>query len=113
MEHILSHAVGAVPLSMFHEDGQIHRNQKPDLGVKLEKSMEMCTELPPFSKQNTIVIRDAMSIVLMIDGNTYSLFSNLGDTYLDHLLKGSYFGNTLIDVFDRYDDMSIKTEERL
>ncbi len=28
-------------------------------------------------------------------------------------MKRLYFGNTLIDVFDRYDDMSIKTVERL
>ncbi len=41
MESILSHPVGAVPLSMLHEDGQIHKNQKSDLRVKLEKSVEM------------------------------------------------------------------------
>ncbi len=40
MESILSHPVGAVPLSMFHEDGQMHKNQKSDLGVKLEKSVK-------------------------------------------------------------------------
>ncbi len=28
-------------------------------------------------------------------------------------LEGSYFGNTVIDVFDRYDDISIKAVERL
>ncbi len=87
MESILSHPVGAVLLSMLHEDGQIHKNQKSDLRVKLEKSVEMWTELPPFSKQNTVVIRNAMSIVQMIDGNTYSLFSNIGDAYIDHTLE--------------------------
>ncbi len=87
MEIILSHPVGAVPLSMFHEDDQIHKNQKSNLGVKLEMSVVLWTELPPFSKQNSVVIRDAMSIVQRIDGNTYSSFSKLGDAYLDHLLK--------------------------
>ncbi len=49
----------------------------------------------------------------MINANIYSSLSNLCDAYLDHLVQGSCFGNTLIDVFDRYDDMSIKTGERL
>ncbi len=41
MECILSHQVGAVPLSMVHEDGQIHKNQTSNLGVKLKTSVEM------------------------------------------------------------------------
>ncbi len=55
VESILGDPVGAVPLFKFHEDDQMHKNQKSDVGVKLEKSVEMCTELPPFSKQNTII----------------------------------------------------------
>ncbi len=85
----------------------MNKNQKSDLGIKL--SVEMCTELPPFSKQNIVVIRDVISIFQRIDGITYFSFSNLGHAYLDHVLKGSYFGN----VFDRYDGMSIKTGKRL
>ncbi len=75
MESKLSPCWPLMPLSMFHEDGQMHKNQKSDLGIKLEKSVESCTEMPPFSKQNIVVIRDAISIVQRIDGNTY--FSTL------------------------------------
>ncbi len=55
--------------------------------------MEMCTGLPPFSKQNTVVIRDAISIVQSIDRNTYSSFSNLG-----HAAENVFVRNTIWDV---------------
>ncbi len=65
----MSHPVGAVPLSMFHEDGTMRKNVKADHGGKLEKHAQKHFVLPESPQCTTVIIRDAMSIVQMMDGD--------------------------------------------
>ena len=45
-------------------------------------------------------------------GEKQKTFGNLGNEYIRQLLSVSHNSNTIIDVFDRYDEASVKNTER-
>ncbi len=112
LETVLSRPVGAVPSALFHDDGVMRKTKKAELGGVLETLSEKHTQLPPFDSASTVYIRDAMAIIQATDGNKYNTFGHLAREYCQHLLSGFNLSHTVIDVFDRYDDMSVKAGER-
>ncbi len=47
-----------------------------------------------------------------MNGNNINTFGQLGQSYLQYLLNGFQFANTLVDIFDRYKDDFVKSTER-
>jgi hypothetical protein len=61
----------------------------------------------------TIYIQDAMAIIQSINGDQFKTFYNLAATYMQGLLQCFSEANTVVDVYDRYDNMeSVKQGER-
>ncbi len=110
-ESVFSHPVGSVPSALFHEYGSMRKTKLSDLGEVLEGPVSRQTELPPFDKDISVFIREAMGIIQTMNGNNFSTFGQLGQSYLQYLLIGFQFANTLVDIFDRYKDDSVKSAE--
>ena len=54
-----------------------------------------------------------MASVQCMDGNKYSSFRNLANDYMQYLMTGFKHGDTVVDIFDRYDvTLSAKGAER-
>ena len=63
VDNILSHPVGPIPVSMFHEDGTIRKFCKSDLVKQFEKEVSLVLSLPDFDPSLTTYIRDGMAVV--------------------------------------------------
>ena len=114
LDTILSHPVGCVPTSMFHEDGTMRKNTKSDLAHKLEENINRITVLPPSNKATTVYIRDGMVILQMMQVNRSDTFEDVASNFTSHLLQGFNRADTLVEVFDRYDHPdSVKYCERV
>ena len=48
-ESVLSHPVGTVPSSLFHDDGTMRKTKKSDLADVLKGLTSPCSTLPPFN----------------------------------------------------------------
>ena len=113
VDNILSHPIGPVPISLFHEDGTMRKCTKAELGQKLEEAIVSQETLPARDKCSTIYIRDSMAVIQMIKGNNFETFNDLGAAYLRQLIGCFDRALTVVDVFDRYDVQdSVKSGER-
>ena len=113
MTTVLSRPIGPVPLSIFHPDGTMRKTNKAELGHQLEAQVDKVTESPSCTRSTTVYVRDAMAVIQMMPGNTFRTFDDLAAAYLRHVMKGFDKANTVIDVFDRYDNNeSVKSAER-
>jgi hypothetical protein len=113
LEMVLSHVVGPVPSSIFKVDGAMRKPTKSDLAHKLEANVEKVTTLSDFNKAHSVYIRDAMSVIQMTDVQNGQTFSDVAKRYKQNLLSGFKKADTIVDVFDRYDnDDSVKAPER-
>ena len=103
MDGLLQYPVMAVPTALFHEDGIIRRTKKDDQTHKLE-ALYVLPQPPGISPANTVFIRDALVRIEGMNVDNFRTFDDLGRVYLDIL--GQRFGvaDTLVDMFDRYDD---------
>ena len=103
MDGLLQYPVMAVPTALFHEDGIIRRTKKDDQTHKLE-ALYVLPQSPGISPANTVFIRDALVSIQGMNVDNFRTFDDLGRVYLDIL--GQRFGvaDTLVDMFDRYDD---------
>ena len=106
LESVLSHPVGPVPSAIFHEDGAMRKSTKAQLGLKLEETVPKVTMLPQHPQATSVYIRDGMNVIQMLPGDNFSSFENLAKAYQEHLLTGFSKANTVVDVFDRYDNES-------
>ena len=77
VENVLSYPIGAVPISLFHEDESMRKTNKADLTHKLESEIEKVDIIPPYEKNLTIFIRDALAIVQSMKPAKGSTFDEL------------------------------------
>ena len=65
------------------------------------------------SKQNTVYVRNAMTIVQSLQPRVGATFNTLASGYADGVMKVFAHADTVVDVFDRYDNpQSVKALER-
>ena len=113
MDFLLQYPITSIPSSLFHEDGQMRKTRKDDLAHKLEEKVTSEVILPAGNASETIYIRDAMAIIQSINGDQFKTFDNLAAAYMHGLLQCFSEANTVVDVYDRYDNMeSVKQGER-
>jgi hypothetical protein len=67
IDNILSHPVGPIPVSMFHEDGTMRKSCKSDLVKQFENEASPVLSLPDFDPSLTTYIRDSMALVQCMD----------------------------------------------
>ena len=63
LETVLSHPVGPVPASMFHDDGTMRKYVKADVDHEIEDGVNYLTELNNTNKDLSVVIHDAIAII--------------------------------------------------
>ena len=68
LEKVMSYPIGAVPSSMFHEDGTIRTNANSELTSVLKNHAALVCEISAVPSK-TVYIRDAMALIQIIDGN--------------------------------------------
>ena len=113
MATVLGHPLGPVPMVIFHADGTMRKTKKAELGHQLEAQVERVSELPQSTTTTTVYIRDAMAFIQMMAADQFNSFDALTLSYFKQLLIGFQKADTVVEVFDRYDDdNSVKTAER-
>ena len=113
IENVLSHPIGPIPVSLFHDDGTMRKSCKSDLVKQFESDVSSVLSLPDFDRSVTTYIRDAMAVVQCTDVKKYKTFGDLAADYYRNLVRCFTFANTVADIFDRYDiKNSIKSAER-
>ena len=113
VDNILSHPVGPIPVSMFHEDGTMRKSCKSDLVKQFENEVSPVLSLPDFDPSLTTYIRDGMALVQCMDAKKHRTFGDLATDYCRQLTSCFAKTHTVADVFDRYDvKTSNKSAER-
>ena len=108
----MSHPIGAVPSSTFHEDGTMRKNAKSELTSVLKNHAASVFEISVVPSE-TVYIKDAMALLQIIDGKDNKTFDDLEKFYAKLLLQHFNKADTAIEVFDRYNTkLSIKADER-
>jgi hypothetical protein len=103
IDNILSHHVGPIPVSMFHEDGTMRKSCKSDLVKQFENEVSPVLSLPDFDPSLTTYIRDSMALVQCMDAKKHRTFGDLATDYCRQLTSCFAKAHTVADVFDRYD----------
>ena len=81
LETVLSHLVGPVSASMFHDDGTMRKRVKADLALGLEDGVNSLVELNNTNKDLSVLIRDAMAIIQATQTSDVKTFDDFGKTY--------------------------------
>ncbi len=89
----------------------MRQTKKSDLGEILESLVPKCIELLPFNKGLSVHIRDLMGIIHATDLSQFSTFGQVVYNYRKWLLVGFCMADTLVYVFDRHIDDSVKAIE--
>ena len=116
--NILSHHVGPIPVSMFHEDGTMRKSCKSDLVQQFENEVSPVLSLPDFDPSLTNYIRDGMALIQSMDAKKHRTFGDLAIDYCRELTSCFAKAHTVADAFDRRYDVkklgksSIKSAER-
>lgn len=115
LKDVLSYELSAVPSSIAYSDGSPKKTNKSVLLDVLENQIESESRLPdPSSHKTTAYLFDAMSVIQMIKSCGSSTFGNLALKYYEQFTRPLRQNDCRrIDiVFDRYNDVSIKNQER-
>ena len=72
IDNILSHPVGPIPVSMFHEDGTIRKSYESDQVKQFENDVSPVLSLPDFDPSLTTYIRDSMALVQCINAKIFA-----------------------------------------
>ena len=107
--------VTSVLTSLVHTDGSLRKTTKAELLHKLEETGPGVKLLPKHVVSSAIYIRGAMAILQMMPGDKHASFQQLANVYMDTRLHCFRDADTVVDVFDRYDNKkSVKSagEER-
>jgi len=78
MATALGHPIGPVPMAIFHADGTMRKTNKAELGHQLEAQVDRVTE--------------------------FNSFDTLALSYFKQLLIGFQKADTVVEVFDQYDN---------
>ena len=109
IDNILSHPVGPIPVSMFHEDGTMRKSCKSDLVQQFENEVSPVLSLPDFDPSLTTYIGDGMALVQCMDAKKHRTFGDLDTDYCRQLTSCFAKAHTVADIFDRYD---VKNSEK-
>ena len=113
LETVLSHPIGQVHASMFHDDGTMRKCVKADHSLGLEDGVNSLVELNNINKDLRVLIRDATTIIQATQTSDVNTFDDFGKTYFQNLVLEFEKTTTVVDVFDRYDVVnSVKVGER-
>jgi hypothetical protein len=105
IDNILSHHVGPIPVSRFHEDGTgtMRKSYESDLVKQFENEISPVLSLPDFDPSLTTYIRDSMALVQCMDAKRHKTFGDFATDYCRPLTSCFAKAHTVADVFDRYD----------
>jgi hypothetical protein len=103
IDNILSHPVGPIPVSRFHEDGTMRKFYVSDLVKQFENEISPVLSLPDFDPSLTTYIRDSMALVQCMDAKKHKTFGDFATDYCRLLTSCFAKAHTVADVFDRYD----------
>jgi hypothetical protein len=103
IDNILSHPVGPIPVSMFHEDGTTRKTCKSNLVKQFENEVSPVLSLPDVDPSLTTYIRDSMALVQCMDAKKHITFGDLPTDYCRQLTSCFAKAHTVADAFDRYD----------
>ena len=106
---ILSHPVGPIPVSMFHEDGTMRKSCKSDLVKQFENEVSPVFSLPDFDPSLTTYIRDIKALVQCMDAKKHKTFGDPATDYCRQLTPFFAKAHTVADVFDQYDVINSTT----
>jgi hypothetical protein len=107
MKEVLSHSLGPLPWPLATPEGLLRKTNKATLAVKLQKDVPTAESIPVHSA--TII--DGMHFVQKLKGDQTTFGEVAKDLFSMILKEGS--GSQRIDVvFDRYQEQSIKNNER-
>ena len=98
LETVLSHPLGPVPASMFHDDGTMRKCVKADLSHGLEDGVKSLAELNNINKDLNVLIRDAMAIIQATQTSDVKTFDDFGKTYFQNLVLEFEKATTVVDV---------------
>ena len=104
IDSLMSHPIGALPLSLFNEDGSPRKTTKSDLGSYLEARAAVVSEIVEEELPKRVVyIRDGMAVLHAVSLDTCQTFDDLVQKYMKGVVSCMAVADTVIDVFDRYD----------
>ena len=81
IDNILSHPVGPIPVSMFHEDGTMRKSYDSILGKQFENEVSPVLSLPDFDPSLTTYIRNSMALVQCMNAKKHKTFGDLATDY--------------------------------
>ena len=90
--------------AIVHADGTMRKTNKAELDHQLEAQVERMSELPQSTTSTIVYIRDAMAVIQMMGGYQFNSFDALALSHFKQLLIGFQKADTVVEVFDRYDD---------
>ena len=103
IDNILSHPVGPIPVSMFHEDGTMRKSCKSNLVKQIKNEVSPVLSLTDFDPSLTTYIRDGMALVQCMDAKKHRTFGDLATDYCRQFTSCFAKAHTVANVFDRYD----------
>lgn len=115
MSLLMAHPITHIPPALFQENGLMRTTTKSELLHRLEAEITCTDQLPPSLSDltNCCTIRDAMSLIQTIPGDTLSTFEDLAKQYTHTLMRCFAISDTVVEVFDQYVGLdSIKASER-
>ena len=115
LRKIMEHKLSAVPLTLYHDDGNMKKCTKADLAKKIEAACQEMHCLPCIEGQSMYMI-EGMAFLQCQNETMFQSFDDLGKIVLLQLLsilKGKLGIDTVVLVFDRHNvACSIKQLER-
>ncbi len=88
------------------------KTAKSELSHKLKEPIPKVTIMLPLTNKDTVIIKDAMTVIHALSVERLKTFGDLAEYYKEKHLEGLSIGNIVVDVFDKYDNISIKSAER-
>ena len=70
------------------------------------KIISELNKIPKFTKKKTVYIRDTMAVIQSMNPEAGKTFNRVADTFMHGVMKVYEHADTVIDVFDHYDNMS-------
>ena len=113
MRRILSHELGPVPLSLASPNLKLNKCNKSDLADIISEGLDVVKEIPILDKKTCVIIDGPSLIQCIGKPNSSQTFGDLADIFTASVMKNFSTSSTRVDIlFDRYEDLSIKTATR-
>lgn len=107
MADILSYPLGPMPWALATPEGLPRKTNKAILATTLHKNVTPEEEMP----LNSVSVVDGMMLVQKVKGDQ-NTFGEIAQTIFAMAMKEGGSGQRIDIVFDKYNDLSIKSSER-